>query len=71
MALKKVTYYETTNGLRFTDEHEACEAEIQYQLRQSLINYFDAGNFNNVECTKITDYITDNFKRLKEIVNEK
>ena len=70
MAIKKVTYYETTNGLTFQDESKAIEAEKTYQIKQSLFNMFDAGDFSERECSNICTYIAENLERFKEIVNE-
>lgn len=68
MAIKKVVYFETTNGLCFQNEADAIEAEKTYQIKDLLFKFLDAGDFSEKDCQRISVFIAENRKGIIEIL---
>ena len=68
MAIKKVTYYETSNGLTFQDESKAIEAEKTYEIKQKLFDFFSMGDFVDKDCSKVSTFIAENREGILKIL---
>lgn len=68
MAIKKVTYFETSNGLTFQCEQKAIEAEKTYQIKQAMFSFLDSADFTEKDCSKISTLIAENREGILKIL---
>lgn len=69
MAIKKIEYYETSNGLTFLDETEAIEAEKTYKVKENLMSLLNSADFSDNDCNRISEFIANNRKTIAVILN--